>query len=184
LDLKAAVRRLFFAVPAEKALSQTRCGWHFNQTAFLDFGGTNPNCTFVNGIIVAGQRRHGCCQCHRIDRARDPHPNPGQQTRSRSPRRWPSRLAQGVAPSPGATIAGHEADLSLGGIVMLGPNARRHRVSNDRDMPYRRAVAEICRGVRKLSRTILSFSSSDHDDAGPYPPLRAARLGHCAYHCP
>ena len=39
--------------------------------------------------------------------------------------------------------------------------ARRHRISNDRDMPYRRAVAEICRGVRKLSRTILSFSSSD-----------------------
>ena len=27
-------------------------------------------------------------------------------------------------------------------------------------MPYRRAVAETARGARKLSRTILSFSSS------------------------
>ena len=38
---------------------------------------------------------------------------------------------------------------------------RRHRSSNERETPYRRAVAATWRGACKLSRTILSFSSSD-----------------------
>ena len=67
-----------------------------------------------------GQRRHGCCQRHRIDRARDPHPNPGRKLDLDRPAAgragWHRRR-----PSSGATIAGHEADLSLGGIVMRGP---------------------------------------------------------------
>src|SRR5205814_7095670 len=54
-----------------------------------------------------------------------------------------------------------EAHLLPGGIFGSGRNDRRHRSSNEREMPYRRAVAATRRGVCKLSRTILSFSSSD-----------------------
>jgi hypothetical protein len=39
--------------------------------------------------------------------------------------------------------------------------ARRHVISNEREMPWRLAVDEIARGVSKLSNTIRSFSSSD-----------------------
>jgi len=39
--------------------------------------------------------------------------------------------------------------------------SRRHVISNERDMPWRRAVDDIARGVSKLSNTIRSFSSSD-----------------------
>jgi hypothetical protein len=39
--------------------------------------------------------------------------------------------------------------------------ARRHVISNEREMPWRLAVDEIARRVSKLSRTIRSFSSSD-----------------------
>jgi hypothetical protein len=39
--------------------------------------------------------------------------------------------------------------------------ARRHVISNERDIPWRLAVDEIARGVSKLSNTIRSFSSSD-----------------------
>jgi hypothetical protein len=42
-----------------------------------------------------------------------------------------------------------------------GRNARRHVISNDREMPWRLAVDEIARRVSKLSSTIRSFSSSD-----------------------
>src|SRR6478672_9142574 len=42
-----------------------------------------------------------------------------------------------------------------------GRNDRRHRSSNERETPYRRAVAATWRGASKLSRTIFSFSSSD-----------------------
>jgi hypothetical protein len=38
--------------------------------------------------------------------------------------------------------------------------ARRHVISNEREMPCRLAVDDIARGVCMLSRTIRSFSSS------------------------
>ena len=43
-----------------------------------------------------------------------------------------------------------------------GRNKRRQVISNERDMPWRLAVDDIARGACKLSRTIRSFSSSDH----------------------
>src|SRR5713226_8819551 len=67
----------------------------------------------------------------------------------------------GAASDPGATIAGTKPICCSAASLRSARNARRHRISHDRDMPYRRAVAEICRGVCKLSRTFLSFSSSD-----------------------
>jgi len=57
-------------------------------------------------------------------------------------------------------------------------NDRRHFRSNERETPYRRAVADTCRGPCRLSSTILSFSSRTSAAAGPSPPLRAARFGH------
>src|SRR5262245_20902562 len=63
-------------------------------------------------------------------------------------------------------------------------NNRRHCNSNDREIPYRRAVAEIWRGACKLSSTILSFSSSDQRRRHPSPPLQAPRSEHCSYDCP
>jgi hypothetical protein len=39
-------------------------------------------------------------------------------------------------------------------------NDRRQFSKSDREMPYRRAVDEIARGVCMLSKTILRFSSS------------------------
>src|SRR4029450_3688094 len=39
-------------------------------------------------------------------------------------------------------------------------NCRRHVVSSDREMPYRRAVEETSRDPLRLSATIRSFSSS------------------------
>ena len=58
-----------------------------------------------------------------------------------------------------------------------GRNDRRQISSNERDIPYRRAVAATCRGARKLSRTILSFSSSDHrrDLCTQTPPSRYSK---------
>src|SRR5258708_4722557 len=66
----------------------------------------------------------------------------------------------GIASDSRATIAGTKPCCCSTPSLRSARNARRHRISNDRDTPYRRAVAEICRGVCKLSRTILSFSSS------------------------
>jgi molybdopterin-binding protein len=48
-----------------------------------------------------------------------------------------------------------------GGIVTFGPKRSSPSDQQHRDMPYRRAVADICRADCRLSRTILSFSSSD-----------------------
>lgn len=42
-----------------------------------------------------------------------------------------------------------------------GRKARRHVISNEREMPWRLAVNDIARGVSKLSNTIRNFSSSD-----------------------
>ena len=47
------------------------------------------------------------------------------------------------------------------GLARSGRNERRHVISNERDMPCRRAVEDIARGVCRLSMTILSFSASD-----------------------
>jgi hypothetical protein len=47
------------------------------------------------------------------------------------------------------------------GILLLARNNRRHCRSNNRALPCRPGVAEISRGARKLSSTVLSFSSSD-----------------------
>jgi hypothetical protein len=44
-------------------------------------------------------------------------------------------------------------------------------ISNERETPYRRAVAATWRGACKLTRTILSFSSSDQ-----------SRLPTCVHH--
>src|SRR5438477_12099365 len=49
----------------------------------------------------------------------------------------------------------------MGASFGSGRNERRHRSSNERETPYCRAVAATWRGACKLSRTILSFSSSD-----------------------
>jgi hypothetical protein len=64
----------------------------------------------------------------------------------------------GGVPDSEPTIAGTKPMVASPG---SGRNDRRHRSSNEREMPYRRAVAATWRGVCKLSRTILSFSSSD-----------------------
>src|SRR5207244_7841985 len=66
----------------------------------------------------------------------------------------------GFAPDSATTIGGTKPArwaASFGS----GRNDRRHRSSNERETPYRRAVAATWRGACKLSRTILSFSSSD-----------------------
>src|ERR1700684_1602580 len=66
---------------------------------------------------------------------------------------------QGVGPDSATTIAGTKPGWAAS--FGSGRNDRRQRSSNEREMPYRRAVAAIWRGACKLSRTILSFSSSD-----------------------
>jgi hypothetical protein len=102
---------------------------------------------------------HGCCQRRCVDRARDPHPNAGHKLNlDCTPPAEPT--GAGAASNSGDTIAGTKPCCCSTPSLRSARNARRHRISNDRDMPYRRAVAEICRGVCKLSRTILSFSSS------------------------
>src|SRR5258706_1631884 len=67
----------------------------------------------------------------------------------------------GVVPDSGTTIAGTKPICCAGASFGSGRNDRRHRSSNEREMPYRRAVAATWRGACKLSRTILSFSYSD-----------------------
>jgi len=82
-----------------------------------------------------------------LDLARSPSGRPGWTSPRPSFRRHPRR---------------YEARSLFGGIVRgSGRNDCRHRSSNEREMPYRGAVAATCRGACKLSRTILSFSSSD-----------------------
>src|SRR4029077_12773692 len=61
----------------------------------------------------------------------------------------------------GTTVAGTKPICCTGASFGSGRNNRRHRSSNERETPYRRAVAATWRGVCRLSRTILSFSSSD-----------------------
>src|SRR4029453_1472247 len=66
----------------------------------------------------------------------------------------------GVAPDSATTIAGTKP-VCWAASFRSGRNPRRHRSNNERETPYRRAVAATWRGACKLSRTILSFSSSD-----------------------
>src|SRR4029450_13541531 len=68
----------------------------------------------------------------------------------------------GVAPKSGTTLAGTKPICCAAGSCGSGRNNRRQRSSNERETPYRRAVAATWRGACKLSRTVLSFSSSDH----------------------
>jgi hypothetical protein len=89
-----------------------------------------------------------------------------------------------AASNSGATIAGHEADLLLGGIITLGP--QRSSLSDQQQPRYaissrrRRDLPERLQALQDD----LELLTWTNDDADPYPPLRAARLGHRAYHCP
>jgi hypothetical protein len=58
------------------------------------------------------------------------------------------------------TIAGTKPDFCPTALSGSVQNDRRQFSKSEREMPYRRAVDEIARGVCMLSRTILSFSSS------------------------
>jgi hypothetical protein len=58
---------------------------------------------------------------------------------------------------------GREGLLSIVTAVSVPTCGPEHRISSEREMPYRRALADICRGACKLSGTVLSFSSSDAD---------------------
>jgi hypothetical protein len=70
-------------------------------------------------------------------------------------------VGPGVAPDPGTILAGTKPVGCSAASVGSARNDCRHRSSNEREMPYRRAVAATWRGACKLSRTILSFSFSD-----------------------
>lgn len=105
------------------------------------------------------QRRHGSLQRRRVNRTRDPHPSPGSKF-DLDRRRQPAQLDKDVGPDSATTIAGTKPGRAAA--FGSGRNERRHRSSNERETPYRRAVAATRRGACKLSRTILSFSSSDH----------------------
>jgi hypothetical protein len=58
------------------------------------------------------------------------------------------------------TTAGTNPDPASPPVWGCTRNCRRHVVSNDREMPYRRAVDETRREPLRLSATIRSFSSS------------------------
>jgi hypothetical protein len=60
-----------------------------------------------------------------------------------------------------ATIARTKPVCCTPGPIGSGQKARRHVISNERDIPWRLAVDDIARGAAKLSNTIRSFSSSD-----------------------
>lgn len=66
-----------------------------------------------------------------------------------APRHAPAEAASGSPRRPAA----HRPRASVD---------RRPQCNNDRDRPYRRAVAATCRGPLRLSVTIRSFSSSVH----------------------
>jgi hypothetical protein len=74
---------------------------------------------------------------------------------------WPLVGLAGVDGIGSATtIAGTKPDLCPAAPSGSAQNDRRQFCKSEREMPYRRAVDEIARGVCMLSRTILSFSSS------------------------
>ncbi len=74
------------------------------------------------------------------------------------------RPLAGAARADGAgsatTIARTKPDLCPSAPSGSVQNDRRQFSNSEREMPYRRAVDEIARGVSMLSATILSFSSS------------------------
>ena len=70
--------------------------------------------------------------------------------------------AVGIADAVSATtIAGTKPVRCPSGTIGSGRKERRQLINKDRDIPYRRAVYDIARGVCKLSSTILNFSSLD-----------------------
>jgi hypothetical protein len=64
-------------------------------------------------------------------------------------------------PGSAITVAGTKPIWPPAASFCSARNDRRHLRSNDRETPYRRAVADTCRGACKVSSTILSYSSSD-----------------------
>ena len=88
----------------------------------------------------------------------------------------PVRTAGRDAGSGSDIIAGTKAG-SAGG--RLASNDRRQISSSEREIPWRRAVADTSRGPCKLSRTMRSFSSSDHRRRRPVSTI-ARRCTGCA----
>lgn len=82
------------------------------------------------------------------------------------------------------TIAGTKPDLGPEALSGSVQNDRRQFSKSEREMPYRRAVEEIARGLCMLSRTILSFSSPSSVDVGRFRQLPAVQLEYCTYRCP
>ena len=113
------------------------------------------------GIIAAPERQgHGRARWDRrwrrrrrscLARARSPSgPRPAWEMR---------RVSRGRLGGLWNQYRRHEACGRL--LRRSGRNSRRHRVSNEREIPCRRAVADTRRGPARLSRTTRSFSSSD-----------------------
>src|SRR5579872_757892 len=69
-------------------------------------------------------------------------------------------IGSDVANGSAITFAGTKSNCDLASFCSVR-NSRRQLRSSEREMPYRRAVADPCRGRWRLSSTILSFSSSD-----------------------
>src|SRR5664280_934185 len=67
----------------------------------------------------------------------------------------------GAAGGSGTTVAGTKPVRCASTPFVAGQNNLCHCINREREIPYRRAVDEIARGVCKLSSTIRSFSSSD-----------------------
>ena len=68
-------------------------------------------------------------------------------------------IVAGALAVSGTTTAGMKP--ATGSSRRSGRNSRRHRVSSEREIPCRRAVADTRRGPARLSSTTRSFSSSD-----------------------
>jgi hypothetical protein len=133
------------------------------------FWRNESKCVFVNGIILAVHRPAPpqLLSASPIDRARDPHPNPGANSISIAPP-LAEPAGTGVAPCPGATITGDEADMSLGGIVMLGPKRssppgqqRPRYVHNFEPLDLGTALITVHKGelgflIAKSRRVVLS----------------------------
>jgi hypothetical protein len=91
-----------------------------------------------------------------------------------------------LAPAPGsgaivsavATTARTNLLCCMPALTGSARKARRHVISNERDMPCRLAVDDIARGVSKLSNTIRSFSSSDQRRRRPVSTISNRSYGH------
>jgi hypothetical protein len=97
------------------------------------------------------------------------------RTANQLDRMWFLARLTANGPKDATTMAGTKPT-GCRDILRLGRNDRRHRSSNEREMPYRRAVAATWRGACKLSTTILSFSSSDQRPMTTNPPARPSAM--------